>query len=171
MSFSLIHRYTFREFADVSPAFLKKLGVGFLMLDLDNTIALYANHKPTDSVRQWVEEIKGSGMELFFISNTKRENRIERFADELKIGFIKNAGKPSPAGILRALEIKGYRPEESAFLGDQIFTDTLAANRAGVISIIVKPLSMKNPLFAIRFAVESPFRAACTLKMQEGDKA
>ena len=169
MRSSLVPRYAFRKFADITPAFLRNLSVRFLMLDLDNTIALYNNHKLTDTVRHWVEGIKRNGIELFFISNNKRKNRIESFADELKIGFIEDANKPSPAGILRALEIKGYRADESAFLGDQIFTDTLAANRAGVMPIIVKPLSLKNPFIALRFAIESPFRAACTGKMQEGD--
>jgi len=164
MSFSLVPQYAFREFADISPAFLKKLNVRFLMLDLDNTIALYSNKKPSESVRHWAEEIRSNGIELFFITNNKHKNRTESFADELKTGFIKEAGKPSPAGILRALEIKGYSADESAFIGDQIFTDTLAANRAGVISIIVKPLNLKNPFFALRFAIESPFRVACSRK-------
>ena len=169
MSFSLVPHYAFREFTDITPAFLKGLDLRFLMLDLDNTIAIYNKNEPTDSAGKWADEIRSSGIELFFISNSKRKNRVEDFANEFKIDFIKAANKPSPAGILRALEIKGFRANESAFLGDQIFTDTLAANRAGVISIIVKPLSLKNPFLAIRFAIESPFRAACAGKMQEGD--
>ena len=168
MNFSLIPTYAFRKFLDISPAFLKKLGVRFLMLDFDNTITGYSDHTLNDSVGQWVEEMRNNEIELFFISNSRRKNRVETFAGMLKIGFIKGARKPSPDSILQAMEMKGFTAGESALLGDQIFTDTLAANRAGVIPIIVKPISLKNPLLALRFALESPFRAACTGKMQEG---
>ena len=170
MSLSLIPHYAFRKFTDISPAFLRKLGVRFLMIDLDNTIAACNELILTDSVGQWVSEMRNSGVELFFISNSRRKNRVENFAGTLKIGFIKGARKPSPDSILQAMEMKGFHAGESALLGDQIFTDTLAANRANVIPIIVKPLSLKNPLFALRFALESPFRAACTGKMISGTK-
>ena len=63
------------------------------------------------------------------------------------------------------MEQTGFSTDNSALLGDQIFTDTLAANRASVISIIVKPRSNKNPFYSLRFIIEAPFRAACLKKM------
>ena len=45
-------------------------------------------------------------------------------------------------------------------VGDQIFTDTLGANRAGVVPLLVEPIRLVgNPGRYIRYAVESPFRA------------
>ena len=164
MSFSLIPQYDFRDFSDISPNFLKSLGVRFLMLDLDNTIATYSERLPTDTASQWVADMRSNGVELFFVSNSKRKDRVESCAEALGIGFIKSARKPSPISLKQALEANGFSSEDSALLGDQIFTDTLAANRAGIISIIVRPLSLKNPLHSIRFAIEAPFRAVCLTK-------
>ena len=149
---------------DISPSFLNKLGIKFLMLDLDNTIAPYSEHSPAETVRQWFADMKSSGVELFFISNSKRKYRVEAFAEAFEIGFIKDARKPSPHCLLQAMVTMGFDNNDSAFLGDQIFADILAANRAGVISIIVRPISLKNPLLSLRYAIEAPFRAMCMIK-------
>ena len=170
MNFSLVPQYAFREFSEITPGFLKKLGVSFLMLDLDNTIATYSEHTPADSAEQWVANMKNNGFELFFISNNKREGRVEAFAEAFGIGFIKSARKPSPNSLLQAMESAGFNADESALLGDQIFADTLAANRAGVISIVVRPLNLRNPLLSLRYVLEAPFRAACKIKMHTGVK-
>ena len=164
MSFSLVPQYAFHSFTDISPGFLAELGVKFLMLDLDNTIAKYSEPIPTDSVVRWISDMKCNSIELFIVSNSRQKSRVEVFANTLGIGFIKRARKPSPHGLLSAMASAGFGADGSAFAGDQIFTDTLAANRAGVISIIVRPLCLKNPFHAIRFAIEAPLRAMCARK-------
>ena len=169
MNISLIPQYSFRDITDISPGFLRKNGVSFLMLDLDNTIASYSEHSPADSISNWVADMKNNNIQLFFISNNKRQGRVELFAEAFGIGFIKDARKPSPDSLLQAIESLGFSIGDSALLGDQIFADALAANRAGVISIIVRPLSLKNPLYSLRYAIEAPFRAACVRKMRAND--
>jgi len=165
MKFSLIPRYAFRDFSDISPDFLRKLGVRFLMLDLDNTIASYREHSPAGSIKKWVADMRANGIELYFVSNSTRRIRVDTFAQALDIRFIKGARKPSTKGLLQAMEQAGFSANMSAFLGDQIFTDTLAANLASVTSIIVKPRSIKNPFFFLRYIAEAPFRAVCLRRM------
>ena len=41
--------------------------------------------------------------------------------------------------------------------GDQTFTDILAANAAGVTSVLVRPIDMSNPLHQIRYGLEQPW--------------
>jgi len=161
-------RYSFRGLTDISPNFLEKLGVKFLMLDLDNTIAAYGQDTPTDRVTQWARDMKSSGIELFIISNSLKKERVESFAENLAVGYIGSAGKPSPRGVLRAMELAGHNAHESALAGDQIFTDTLAANLAGVLPIIVRPVSCKNPLLALRYLLEQPFRLMGKIKSRKG---
>jgi len=135
------------------------------MLDLDNTVAAYSEQVPSEDVAAWVNDMKSSGVELYIISNNRRKTRVDTFAHALGIGFMKGASKPSPNGLLKAMEATGYMPAESALAGDQIFTDTLASNRAGIVSIIVKPRRFSNPLLALRYGFEVPFRALCRSKM------
>ena len=165
MGFSPIPHYAFRKLTDISAEFLEGLGIGFLMLDLDNTVAAYSEHTPSDSVLQWAAQIKDSGIELIIVSNSVREGRVEAFAEALRTGFVKGASKPSPKVVVQTMKDSGFAPEKSALVGDQIYTDTLAANRAGAVSIIVRPRRFTNPFLAIRYALEAPFRAICRNRM------
>mgnify|MGYP002703986462 CR=1 FL=1 len=57
------------------------------------------------------------------------------------------------------MERMGAAPEETVMVGDQIFTDILGANRAGVTPLLVKPIRLAgNPGRYLRYAVETPFR-------------
>ena len=158
MGFSLIPQYSFRAITDISPDFLHSNGVKFLMLDLDNTVAAYSEDNPAEEVLKWVETVKNGGISLAIISNSTRAARVDTFAKALGIGYIIRASKPSPTGVQQLMETAGFTNEESALVGDQVFTDTLAANRAGVMSIIVKPRKFTNPFLALRYAAEIPFR-------------
>ena len=164
---ALMPQYSFKAYTNITPEFLRRLGISFLMLDLDNTIAKYSEHAPSSLAMQWVEHMRKNDIGLFFISNSKRETRVDAFAHALGVPFIKAAGKPSPAALLEAMDSLGFAKCDCAFLGDQVFTDTLAANRAAVTSIIVRPLSLKNPFFLLRFAVETPFRAICAFRNRQ----
>jgi len=164
MSFSLIPQYSFREITDITTDFLEQLGVKFLMLDLDNTIAAYDEHILSDNVKQWISNIQNNGVELFIISNSTRHKRVESHSGSIGAKFIMESYKPSPRSLLHAMEVSGFSPDTSALAGDQILTDTLAANRAGVISIIVRPKRFTNPFLAIRYFFEIPFRAMCKNK-------
>jgi len=163
--FSIIPQYSFRDITGVSVSFLKTLGIRFLMIDLDNTVAAYDEHVLSDDILKWIGEVKNNGIELFIISNSTREKRVKFHSESIGADFIMQSGKPSPKGLLQAMETAGYKPVESALAGDQILTDTLAANRAGVISIIVRPRRFTNIFLALRYYVEVPFRAMCKNKI------
>jgi len=158
MSFSPVPQFSFRDVTDITPGFLRDLGISFLMLDLDNTIATYGESAPADNISRWAEEMKANGVKLLIVSNSRSKDRVETFAEALNIDFVKAARKPSPKGVLAAMKTAGFGVAESALSGDQIFTDALAANRAGIISIALRPRSLKNPLLALRYSLESPFR-------------
>ena len=96
MSLFPIPNFSFREITEISTSFLNELGIKFLMLDLDNTIAAYSEHKPAEDVLLWLNEIKQSGIKPFIITNSRRVNRVESFAEALDMGYIMNAKKPSP---------------------------------------------------------------------------
>ena len=170
MSFSLFPRFSFKEVKDISPGFLGDLGIRLLMIDLDNTLAAYCEHSPADDVFQWVTAVKDAGINLAIVSNSSNAPRVGAFAVALDTKSIIRASKPSPASLLDLMETAGFSAGESALVGDQIFTDTLAANRAGVLSIIVKPRKFTNPLLALRYAAEMPFRAFAKNRQEKSNE-
>jgi len=162
--FSLVPQYTFRNITDVTTERLEQLGIKFLMLDLDNTIAAYDEHVLFEDISSWIDGVRSSGIELFLISNSTRKNRVEAFAKSISVDYIMQSYKPSPKSLLRAMEMKGYNSGDSALAGDQVFTDAIAANRAGVVSIIVRPRRFTNPFLVLRYCIEVPFRMMCKNK-------
>ena len=161
MGFFPIPNYIFHNVTEITPGFLSGLGVSFLMLDLDNALAAYTESDPAPDVLAWLNNIRAHGISVFMISNSLKIKRVRHFAESFGVDFINNAKKPSKRGLLFAMEKCGFSKENSAMVGDQIFTDALAAKNAGVISIIIRPRHLSDPFLAIRYAMEIPFRKAC----------
>ena len=60
-------------------------------------------------------------------------------------------------GFLRAVKKLGYPKKNICAVGDQIFTDIMGANLAGIRSIFVYPIEFETSLpFRIKRAVEKP---------------
>ena len=86
---------------------------------------------------------------------------MDVFAAALKAPFRKRSGKPGTKTFFSVMEEVGVAPEQTAIIGDQIFTDTVGGNRAGVTTILVKPIRLAgNPGRYVRYAAELPFRWA-----------
>ncbi|MBR5381938.1 MAG: YqeG family HAD IIIA-type phosphatase [Oscillospiraceae bacterium] len=167
MSYSFRAKYAFRRLTDIPCEFLRERGLRLLLLDLDNTIAPYKTPEPDGEAVRWAETLKAGGVALFILSNSKHPDRVERFAGRLGVDWVYKAKKPSPRGVLAAARQMGFSPEETALVGDQTFTDVWGANRAGVTSILVRPIKFENPLHAVRYILELPFRAACKEKIEK----
>lgn len=157
MSFSPVPNFRFHSLCDISPEFLQKNGIRLLLMDLDNTISPYKVNSPSDEMAQWIETMKRAGIRLFIVSNNKGD-RPAVFSRLAGIPFLKLARKPSRKGVRRAMELEGAKERETALVGDQIYTDVLAANRTGIKSILVEPILLQNPLHTIRYGLEAPFR-------------
>jgi HAD superfamily phosphatase (TIGR01668 family) len=158
MSFSPFPRYKFYTLLRLTPEFLRGIGVSLLMLDLDNTIAPYRTAEPSAATIEWARAMENAGITLFIVSNSRKSNRVAAFAAALGIEYVYHARKPSPRTVLEVAARLNVPPCEAALAGDQIFTDTLAANRAGAVSILVKPIKFENPLHALRYIAEQPIR-------------
>ena len=62
------------------------------------------------------------------------------------IVYIFKAGKPLPGGYEEGIRKMKTTKENTLFIGDQIFTDVLGANRAGLYTIMVKPIHPKEEI-------------------------
>ena len=117
------------------------------LFDIDNTIV--GHDAPyDDNAVSFFRDLKNAGFKVCLISNNE-ENRVKPFAQGVKAQYIYGAGKPKAQGYLKAAELLGCDKSEILFVGDQIFTDILGANNAGIYSILVKPLG-KDPILRIK---------------------
>ena len=60
-------------------------------------------------------------------------------AAKLGLEFTANGAKPLTFGVKRAVRAMGVRKSEALVVGDQIFTDVMAGNLAGIRTLLVEP--------------------------------
>ena len=134
-------------------------GIRLLLADLDNTLAPYGQALPDQRLMDWRAQLADCGVALLVLSNNRQEQRPKIFAQGLGAPYIGHAGKPRPAAFRQAMARMGVEPGQTAIVGDQVFTDVLGGNLAGVTTILVRPIRLAgNPGRYLRYALELPFR-------------
>lgn len=152
-------RFTARDIYELTGAALARRGFTLLLADLDNTLAPYGVPLPDERLKAWRDDLAAHGVTLFILSNNRHESRPRIFSHALEVPYIGHAGKPKTPSFYKAMEQQGASKEQTAIVGDQIFTDVLGGNRAGVATILVEPIRLAgNPGRYLRYAAEWPFR-------------
>ncbi|MCL1924618.1 MAG: YqeG family HAD IIIA-type phosphatase [Defluviitaleaceae bacterium] len=142
--FKILYPQLYAEnFKKVPYDFLWEKGIRNLLFDIDNTLAIFTEEKPSEEVITFLTSLKNKGFSIAFISNNGKE-RVEKFSENLSFYAVYKAGKPRLKGINMVLSYLNAKPIETALIGDQIFTDVWCANRAGVFSILTKPLANRD---------------------------
>lgn len=122
---------------------LYQYGIRAFIMDLDNTVTEWNSCEVRDEVVAWMQEVKDRGFKACIASNNGRE-RVVAVAEGLGIPFVSKAGKPRRRAFQRALEVMGSAADETAVIGDQIFTDILGGNRMGLFTILVVPINKRE---------------------------
>ena len=156
MSFSLLPTIITDALTDLTPQMLRESGVRLLMLDFDNTIVPYTTDVPADRMIAWLREMMASDIRICVVSNSRRD-RVRVFCEKYGLDCITHARKPFSKGIRQCLQKYGLQPSQCALAGDQIFTDTLGANCAGVKAILVRAIHNHNFWLKARHLAEKPF--------------
>ena len=120
---------------------LASLGVRCLLLDRDNTLVPRDATVAPPSVAAWLDHARELGLGLCIVSNNFHSDQVEQSARELGSEVVHHAMKPFPFAVAHALRKMGVKPEEAVLIGDQVYTDIVAGNLAGLRTILVRPQS------------------------------
>ena len=74
--------YMFRTFDEITPDFLRGLGICAILSDIDNTLAPYEQDEPDERIMNWIASLTEAGISIALVSNNDRE-RVELFNKEL----------------------------------------------------------------------------------------
>ena len=157
MPFSLLPKIIVEKLTDITPELLRERKIRLLMLDFDNTIVPYTTTTPTAEMETWLKAMNElPDIQLCIVSNSHND-RVPQVCRERNMAVITHAKKPFPKGINECLAKYGIPASEAALVGDQIYTDTLGANAAGVMPILVKAIDNHNFWLKARHVLELPF--------------
>ena len=162
MPFSLIPDRLFARYEDVTPEYLTGRGITLLLSDLDFTLAPKSVRCPDAGLRAWTAALAAAGITLMIVSNNRSGARVTEFCADLGVPYQGHAGKPSTRGLVAAMERAGADRSQTAMLGDKLLTDMLAANRCGVLALMVEPRGGAVTAWQkVLHALQAPFKAAC----------
>lgn len=119
---------------------LKKNGIKCLLIDLDNTIAPINVNEPDRSVKDLFNELQSMGFKLIILSNSPK-NRVRPFKEQLNVDSAYSSNKPFSKKYRKIMKMYNFKDTEIAAIGDQLFTDILGANKIGITSILLNPMS------------------------------
>ena len=156
MPFSLLPALVTDALTDITADLLTKRNIRLLMLDFDNTIVPYTTSTPTPEMERWLKAMAASEIQLCVVSNSHKD-RVKIFCDRYGIPCITHAKKPFTKGITECLVKFDCPPRNAAIVGDQIYTDTLGGNAAGVTTILVRAIDNHNFWLKARHVLEKPF--------------
>ncbi len=132
--------YIFKSVDRISPQFLHERGIRALVLDVDNTLTAHDSQELAPGVADWIERMRDAGIALRISSNNTAA-RVRPFAEKLGLPFVSFSLKPAPRGLRIARRALGVEKREMALVGDQVFTDMLAAKFYGITVLMVQPVA------------------------------
>jgi len=145
----LIERFFPDEFYDsvfeIPYKNLLERGYESIIFDVDNTLAPYNVIRPPVKISALISRLAKMGFKMCLLSNNSGR-RMAAFNENMKLFAVHRAMKPLTGGIKKSMELMGSGPENTVVIGDQLFTDILCGNMAGLYTVLVKPVSEKDQL-------------------------
>ena len=156
----------FKNILEIDYEFLYKNKIKGIILDVDNTLVDF-NENLLEGTKEWCENLKQKGIKFYIVSNSNKKPKVETLAKTLGTKYILFAKKPFKGAFKKVAAELGLPLENIAAVGDQVFTDVVAANRCKMFSILVHPLDEKDIWLTI---IKRPFENYILKKYFEKQK-
>lgn len=141
--------YYYQNIFTIRYDHLIKKGIKCLLFDLDNTIAEPKQKEPDQKTIDFITHLKQQGFQVIIFSNAFKF-RVQRYQKILNVEAYSLACKPLKFQYQKVLKKFNLKPNEIVAIGDQLFTDIKGANKLGISSILITPIS-SNENFLTKF--------------------
>ncbi len=121
---------------------LKAMHIKLLIFDLDNTLALLEEEKPSEKLKKLIDHLKKDFV-VVIISNSYQK-RVEPFAQALEVDFYAFALKPLTKSVRKIQKKYKLANRSIVMIGDQFMSDMALGNKLGLYTILVDPLGQKD---------------------------
>ncbi len=123
---------------------LRELGIRCVLVDRDNTLVPRDTKVAPPEVMAWLGRLRAAGIAVCMVSNNFHTKEVCASAEQIGCAVVHHAMKPAPVAICVAMHLTGVPAEQTVMVGDQLYTDMIAGNLAGVRTILVRPQSMED---------------------------
>ena len=130
---------------DINYETLKQQGIKCLLFDLDNTLVPYNVKEVNDKLVNLFNKLKKEFKVIIFSNSPKL--RVKMFANALNVESVAFARKPKKKNYEKILLDNKLEEDEVAIIGDQLNTDIIGGNRVGITTILINPVSKKDPFW------------------------
>ena len=131
---------------EIDIDFYKKIGVDTMICDLDNTLEAFYTLHPSEKAVEFINKLKENNIRVIIISNNKKK-RVEPYSKDLNCDFMYSTRKPLIYKGKKFIKKFNIIPEKTIYIGDQVFTDVVFANRLRVRSILCDNLVERDQFF------------------------
>lgn len=135
MSKGLFPTFLAESAYDIDYASLYEKGYRFLLFDIDYTLVPYCAPAEKRTITLF-SKLRELGFSCGFVSNNHLP-RVRAFNEKFGFKYVVDARKPLKKGFIKAMEKLGGTSDTTLAIGDQIFTDVLGANVAGIDNVLV----------------------------------
>lgn len=124
-------------------------GFRCLLLDMDNTIRPRDTHVVPGSVLSWLDQARVMGFRMCVVSNNWHDDVLVE-SGKLGLDVVHRSMKPLPFAFSKARRRCRCGKGETVVIGDELFTDVLGGNLAGLLTILTVPQSDTDIKFTTR---------------------
>ncbi|MEG1142028.1 MAG: YqeG family HAD IIIA-type phosphatase [Clostridia bacterium] len=135
--------YYFKKVTDIPIKLYIKERITTIVFDLDNTL-VSNKYILTKELKEYIKEIKKNNIDIYILSNTPFNKKIQKISKNLSINYINKALKPWPIGFNKLKKLYKIDNEKTVMIGDQIFTDVLGGNINKFKTILIDPIDRKE---------------------------
>lgn len=124
----------------ITPQEFINQGIKVIISDLDNTLVPWNKPARNDqTLTQWIQALQAQNIQVIIASNNSQQ-RVRQAVAGLPVTIIARTCKPLPFVLRKYLRRQRLNKDEVVMVGDQLLTDILAGNLAGLKTILVRPL-------------------------------
>lgn len=131
-----------RSVAEIDLDALAARGIEGLVIDVDNTLLAHGTLEIDPERLAWARRAV-KRFRVCLLSNSISGRRLRWLRELLGVPGLAVWNwnrKPFRGGFRRALALTGTAPAHTAMIGDQLLSDILGGNRAGMHTILVTPI-------------------------------
>lgn len=122
-------------------------GIKCLLFDLDNTLMPHKSSEEPKKAKELLVSLKQKGFKIIIVSNSPKKH-VSKYKKYFEVDSLHSAMKPFQGKLLKLFTDYNFAVNEVAIIGDQILTDIVGGNKAGITTILVNPASNKDHILS-----------------------